>query len=1373
MKRSPTFTGDDWRSMVGTGFPTCPRSESDAATGLIGGSAISAFRSGRSPDPKGVKQHSLGQPTRRTAGRAARGKGTGSGRALKGLYNPRLCNPVRAGRLFAAPPRAALASLGCPGLCCLPPSGATGKARAIEHALPKSGDIGYATRAAGLILLLLLLTPTTFADWTARGSHLLKDGKPRLLLAISDLEPTQERLVAYGRAGFDAVWVRSLLNDTPEGIAETLSRAEKAALPLIGGLPIGNLKHLEPGRIKRYASSPGVLAWVLSTGDKTILEASLAADQSRLFLLPAQPEEDLPDRTVAYSGGVHPRAGAPDSRPRVVYVNIHETSDDAALRLLTCLATGADGLTFSVNYKGVLIGEGRVNWLRPKLQVLREFHASVISQPVQWQAVQVEAKGTEALKAATAAGPFLHAKGEAKSSLDVSKLAAGLVVYHKPKDTSVKDGVVTFEKPGEIWFGPKQWRDRMLAKREKPAPETAATAKHDLESIQSRIEARFEYCAKVFARLSRAQLERHVPALLPYFRKYYGEPIAPLSELKSADGKAMELADLAVAGAAEELTEGKRETDNLGTGGLTGDSDLPLKRRILKFVSKEEGADTIETLLGDLRSLEDAFLNACLRWESEAGPDNNMALQTIGDSDLGGGIYLLNLSDEPVELCMADSSQTKEYSVSWLLPSNSAPDMKPILQKMKAAPGIQPFGKTIAVNYTQGYTVVIPPGTRRELLVSKSDRGQFHYVPLNRNQSWRSLGWERTAAEPEAEHQPGLGTHTYVEPRNAEPLTIWQGELWRPLDLFELPPEDRTPLRELKTHLYRGEWQTVGFSVHNPNDEPAAFLAWPDFPLECTLMAYAYTRAQLWTLYHGSDVMLDLRFSPPDRPIPEGPTNGNLIYLNRMGEVWIPPRQTRQMFVIFKTDRETKPDTYSGALQLVDPLLGKRIQSIGLEVKVWPMALPPRTSFRGTGYTIGSAIYWPKNAQDAFDHYFNLLSIPGKTPGVTIDWENEEITVDETIDVEGDSDFLGAQRLAKMGFGFLLSGWGATGMKFKGGIAGSVDEAVRQQQAAADGKEAKSALEKMGKDLTGAEEEGGEEDEIDLDEDDDEEKPKDEAKLLREKAERLKKKYWPGTPGYEKLTREIYKRAMDFHLANGFAAEQLISYVWDEAPTSFFPSVVRMAKLMKEVHPNIRTYVTCLGDYTGVPTDGAVDIFSPHMGFVYDVGAGVDRVGHAVPGEGRNRRSLHHYRTHGKEVWCYMQHSGYLQGKHAVDYPMGLLWRAWQMNLRGFGLFSIRNCRGDLGYYPTKCYEAWREGVEDLLAMQALEADLERARKQGLDLKLITDAETALRERSQEVLGAQWWWSDRSRRYRLIRSARLTIAEAHLKIADELQRGKE
>ena len=1207
------------------------------------------------------------------------------------------------------------------------------------------------TRIGGIALLLM---SQALGAWTARDSQLLHDGKPRLLLAVSDLEPTPDRLAAYRDAGFGAVWVRSLLNDTPEGIAQTLSLAKQASLPLIGGLPIGNLKHLEPGRIKRYASSPAVAAWMLSTGDKAILEASLAADPSKLFLLPTQSGEDLPDRAVAYSHGARPRADAPDSRPRVVYAHIDETSDAAALRLLTCLATGADGLIISSNYKGVSIGEGRLNWLRPKLRVLREFHASVTSQPVQWRVAEVE--GVEVLRGATAAGPLLYFEGDHRSSLWAGESPDGFTVYHETK-------TIGFAKPDAVWFGPKQWRDRMLTKREWRAVETVAGAKNDLEAIRSRIEARFEHCAKVFSRLSRAQLERHVPALLPHFRKYYGEPIEPLSELKSADGKAMELADLAVAGAAEELTGGKRETDDLGTGGLTGDSDLPLKRRIQRFVSKEEGADTIETLLGDLRSLEDAFLNAGLRWEGEAGPDNNMALQAIGDSDLAGGIYLLNLSNEPVELCMGGADETKEYSISSLLRPDSAPDTEP---------GLQPFGKTIAVDYSTGYTVVIPAGARRELLVSKSGSGQFFHVPLNRNRDWRSFGWERTAAKPEAEHPPGQGTRYYVEPKNAKPLAIWKGELWRPLDAFELPPEARAPLKELKTHLYRGEWQTVGFSVHNPNDEPAAFLAWPDFPLECTLMAYAYTRAQLWTLYHGSDVMLDLRFSPPDRPLPEGPTNGNLIYLNRMGEVWIPPHQTRQLFVIFKTDRETEPDTYSGELQLIDPLLGKRIQSIGLEVKVWPMALPPRTSFGGTGYTIGSAIYCPKNAQDAFDHYFNLLSVPGKTPGVTIDWKKEDITVNETIDVEGDRDFAGAQRLAKMGFGFLLSGWGATGMELKGGLAGGIDEAVRQKQAAADGKEAKSALDKMAKGIDGiGEEDEEDEEDLDLGEDDEEEKPKDEANLLREKAERLKKKYSPGTPGYEQLTQEIYKRTMDFHLANGFKPEQLISYVWDEAPTSFFPSVVRMAKLMKEVHPNIRTYVTCLGDYTSVPTEGAIDIFSPHMGFVYDVGAEVDRVGHALPGEGRNRRSLHHYRTHGKEVWCYMQHGGYIQGKHAVDYPMGLLWRAWQMDLHGFGIFSLRNCRGDLGYYPTKCYEAWREGVEDLLAMQALEADLAKARKRGLDEKLITEAETALRERSQEVLGAQWWWSDMSRRYRLIRAARQTIAEAHVKVRQALGDG--
>jgi hypothetical protein len=358
-----------------------------------------------------------------------------------------------------------------------------------------------------------------------------------------------------------------------------------------------------------------------------------------------------------------------------------------------------------------------------------------------------------------------------------------------------------------------------------------------------------------------------------------------------------------------------------------------------------------------------------------------------------------------------------------------------------------------------------------------------------------------------------------------------------------------------------------------------------------------------------------------------------------------------------------------------------------------------------------------------------------------------------------------------MGWSIFLSGWGATGLKTDAGVGGVVDEYVRKQRAAAEGKEATSALEKLGTDLTGnaleTEEEG---DDLNID-DEEKEKPKTEADLIREKADRLTKKYQPGSPDYEKMTQQIYKKSVDYYIKNGFPPEQLLSYVWDEAPRSHFPAVIRMAEQMKEVHPNVRTYVTCLPNLSDFKSSHAIDVYAPHMGHVFDVWQATDAFGHATASERRNRNAdnLKRYHDKGKELWIYMQHGGYIQGKFAIDYPMGLLWRAWQMDLDGVGVFSLRNCRGDLGFYPSKCYEAWREGVEDFLAMRALEADIKKASAQGIDKALIEEAQTTLRERTQDVLGNQWWWSDGPRRYRLIRAARLAFAKVHLKLKDKLR----
>ena len=1224
-------------------------------------------------------------------------------------------------------------------------------------------------------LLFLLGCPLNAQElpiWTTEGAHFNREGQPRLLLVVGDLELTPSTLAAYREAGLDAVWVRSLLNDTPEGIRETFEIARSASMPLIGGMPIPNLKHFQVERIRQYAKEPAVAAWYLLSSDAEILKAALNADPDTFFLVPSDIREELPERTGTLQHSYRPVAVADKNPPAILYTDINKTSDATALGFMARLAGRADGLVFNLNYKGDSIGQTRLEWLKPRIPVLRALHRELLKRPWEWR-TSVTAGSIVSL-AETAAGSFAYCSSEKASTVTFEKDLDEYVVYQASDGVTWKKRDVTFSKNGEIWLGPKTWHDRMTKLSKSPSAQTAkdnlSEAEAGLVTIQSRMEQGFEFCASVLGRLTKAQLERHFPALLPKFKNYYGEQITPLTNLKSADGKSLDIGDLAIGAEAEGITKTKRENDSLGTQALTGKSDLQLLQRIRKYREKSDGASELEPLLQDLRTLEDDFQSACLRWESADGRDGDHLLQPIGESDLAGGVMLLNFSREPVEMLLADGAMKMELWTSALFTPDSKAASNPAIRKLtEKNSGVRPFGKTQAVNYSQGYTVVIPPGAQREFMVSKDTKGQFYYVPLNRNSKWASQPYSRGETKEEQQTLPGTGTKFFIEQKLPSPPVIWSGELWRPLDTLSSPPEKPKPLRELKTHLYRGEWETVGFSIHNPNDVPMALLASPELDVECTMMAFAYTRAQIWTLYHGKDVMLDLRYSPPDRPIPEGPVNGNLIYLNSMGEFWVPPHETRQVFLIFKTDANTPSGDHRGQLHLIDPFDSHKLEPIALEVKVWPISLPPKSSFKGTGFTIGSAIFRPQNAQDAYDHYFNHLVTTTVNPAVSIDWEKEEFTVGNVPEkAKEETDFKSCLRLAPEGFTFFLSGWGATGMDMKyGGIGGFIDQSIREQKAAAENEDAKSALTKLGtdlKDIKTAEKEDNEfEDEI---EDEEKEKPKSPADLLREKADRIKKKYWPGTPGYEKLSQEVYKKAIDFYLEQGFKPEHLLSYVWDEAPRSHFPSVIRMAELMKEVHPNIRTYVTCLENLSDFKSNHAIDIYTPHMGHVYDVGAETDAVGHSIANEGRNASNLKRYQETGRELWIYMQHGGYIQGKHAVDYPMGLLWRAWQMDLKGVGIFSIRLCRGDLGYYPTKCYEAFREGVEDFLAMRALEAEIINARKGGVDNTLIEEAERTLRERSQEVLGMQWWWSDMARRYRLIRAARQAFAEAHVKLIE-------
>jgi hypothetical protein len=239
-----------------------------------------------------------------------------------------------------------------------------------------------------LLCLVLSASAEEPGTWTAKDSHLLRNGQPRLFLAVSDLEPVHERLVCYREGGLDAVWVRSLLNDTPEGIAETLAVAQRASIPLVGGLPIANLRHLEPGRILQYASSQAVAAWELSSEDQAVLEAALKADPAKLFLVPTASGKRLPDRVAAWGYLSRPQAAPPEAGPRVARVGARQITETTVLQCLACLAAGADGLILSGSHDGLPPDQAGLDWMRPRVALLREFHATLLARPASWQTVQ-------------------------------------------------------------------------------------------------------------------------------------------------------------------------------------------------------------------------------------------------------------------------------------------------------------------------------------------------------------------------------------------------------------------------------------------------------------------------------------------------------------------------------------------------------------------------------------------------------------------------------------------------------------------------------------------------------------------------------------------------------------------------------------------------------------------------------------------------------------------------------------------------------------------------------------------------------------------------------------------------------------------------
>ena len=131
-------------------------------------------------------------------------------------------------------------------------------------------------------------------------------------------------------------------------------------------------------------------------------------------------------------------------------------------------------------------------------------------------------------------------------------------------------------------------------------------------------------------------------------------------------------------------------------------------------------------------------------------------------------------------------------------------------------------------------------------------------------------------------------------------------------------------------------------------------------------------------------------------------------------------------------------------------------------------------------------------------------------------------------------------------------------------------------------------------------------------------------------------------------------------------------------------------------------------------------------------------------------------RSKGCKVWSYMC-ARYMQTKDVLDYYRFYLWRCYMRGLDGAAMWTYGSRSGDDGFdsrdgyddgilwcgknkqmVPTKRFEAWREGLEDIAYMDALSKEIAAAKAKGLNVSAaqsILDArESVMAGKDQGVL---------------------------------------
>lgn len=188
-----------------------------------------------------------------------------------------------------------------------------------------------------------------------------------------------------------------------------------------------------------------------------------------------------------------------------------------------------------------------------------------------------------------------------------------------------------------------------------------------------------------------------------------------------------------------------------------------------------------------------------------------------------------------------------------------------------------------------------------------------------------------------------------------------------------------------------------------------------------------------------------------------------------------------------------------------------------------------------------------------------------------------------------------------------------------------------------------------------------------------------------------------------KLAIADYLRQWTVHLEGlGLGREDYVLQVWDEPRTpEEFEKLREIMPLLRQLAPDVRFATDPLTQDADFLHDMSPHIYLwiPHHGTVFVNDPDPETVAQRMP-DNNNAMTLGVYKAHqraGARLWTYHQYGGRNgHGMCPVLIYRHYVWKiVWRMKADGVSFFAHWYASGHLKY-PSKGWEAWREGVEDV-----------------------------------------------------------------------------